>query len=130
MWTNLVLDIILNYCRTPKEVEDAILTLPTNLEKLYLACLERKRDTKPLCDPRIIMVVCAVPRPLREHALRQLLALDTSKGDCSPDNMLSSDALIQHGVGLITLDKNEQLVLPAHDSVRQFIFSEASRAAI
>lgn len=130
MWTNLVLDIILNDCDTPKEVKDAILTLPTNLEKLYLACLERKRDSQPLCDPRIIMVVCAVPRPLREHALRQLLALDTSKGDYSPDNMLSSDAVVQHGVGLITLDKNEQLVLPAHDSVRKFIFSEAARVAI
>lgn len=130
MWTNLVLDIILNYCSTPKEVKDAILTLPTDLEKLYLACLERKRDSQPLCDPRPIMVVCAVPRPLRERALRQLLALDMSKGDYSPDNMLSSDAMIQHGVGLITLDKNEQLVLPAHDSVRKFIFSEAARVAI
>jgi len=130
MWANLVLDIILNYCRTPNEVKDAILTLPTDLEKLYLACLKRTRDSRPLCDPRPILIVCAVPRPLQEDALRQLLALDTSKGDYSPDDMLSSDALIQHGVGLITLDKNEQLVLPAHDSVRKFIFSEAARVAI
>jgi ankyrin repeat protein len=130
MWANLVLDIIINYCRTPNEVKDAISTLPTSLEKLYLDCLERKRDSQPPCDPRPIMVVCAVPRPLQIDALRQLLALDMSKGNYSPDDMLSSDAVIQHSVGLITLDKDEQLVLPAHDSVRKFIFSEAARVAI
>ena len=40
--------------------------------------------------------------------------------------MLSTDAVIQSGVGLLTLDSTERLMLPVHDTVRTFIFSDAA----
>jgi hypothetical protein len=88
-----------------------------------MSCLERKRDSEPLCDPRPIIVACTAPRPMREEALRQLLALNMRTGDYACGAVMSHDALIRHGVGLITSDKTEQLILPAHDSVRTFMFS-------
>jgi hypothetical protein len=122
-WASLVLDIVLDDCRTANEVKNAVLKLPIDLEKLYISCLERKRRTKPLCDPTSIMTVCAAPRPLQADALCQLRAIVS--GD-----VMSPEAVVQRGVGLITFDKTEQLVLPAHDSVRTFIFSPAAHTAI
>jgi hypothetical protein len=129
-WASLVLDIVLNDCRTANEVKDAILKLPIDLENLYMSCLERERGTELLCNPVSIMVTCAAPRPMQVDALCQLLALDTETGAIVSGDIMSSEAVIQCGVGLITLDKTEQLILPAHDSVRTFIFSPVARAAV
>lgn len=76
------------------------------------------------------MTVCAAPQPMQEEVVRQLLALDMSTGQFNTGGMMSTDSVIQSGVGLITFDQTEQLILPSHDSVRQFIFSEAARFAI
>jgi hypothetical protein len=129
-WASLVLDIVLEDCRTANEVKDAILELPIDLENLYISCLERKRRAKPLCDPTSIMMVCAAPRPMQADALCQLLAFNLSTGTIVSGDVVSSEAVIQRGVGLITLDKTEQLILPTHDSVRTFIFSPAAHTAI
>jgi ankyrin repeat protein len=88
-----------------------------------MSCLIRKHNAEPLCDPRSIIVACAAPRPMREDALRQLLALNMNTGDYARGGVISYDALMKQGVGLITSDKTEQLIFPAHDSVRTFIFS-------
>jgi hypothetical protein len=104
--------------------------LPTSLQKLYMDLLKTKRNSESFCDPRPIVVVCAVPAPMREEALRQLLALDMDTGNYMIGNVMSSDAVLRHGVGLITLDKTEHLMLPIHDSVRTFIFSDAARDTI
>jgi hypothetical protein len=126
LWASLVLDVVLNDCRTSNQVKDAILRLPTDLEKLYLSCLGRKRDSEPLCNPMTIMLVCVAPQPMRAQALCQLLALDMNTGEIASGDVMSPDAVIQRGVGLITLDRTEQLILPAHDSVRTFIFSKTA----
>lgn len=126
LWASLVLEIVLNDCDTQNEVKNAILKLPTDLEKLYTSCLQRKRGSKLLGDHVLILTVCASPQPMSANALCQLLAMDMTTGDVAPADILSPDAVIQHGVGLITLDKTEQLILPAHDSVRTFIFSRVA----
>jgi hypothetical protein len=128
LWASLVLDVVLNDCFTSNQVKDAILRLPTDLEKLYVSCLGRKRGYETLCNPMTIMFVCAAPKPIRAQALCQLLALDMNTGEIASGDVMSSDAVIQRGVGLITLDKTEQLILPAHDSVRTFIFSTTALA--
>lgn len=130
LWASLVLDNVLNCCRTPNQVRKAIQELPTDLEKLYMALLDSRRGSEHLCDPRAIMFVCAAPKPMQEDAVRQLLAMDLTTGNYSSSDMMSTDAVIQAGVGLITLDKTEKLVLPAHDTVRTFIFSNAAHAAV
>jgi hypothetical protein len=130
LWASLVLDVVLNDCFTSNQVKDAILRLPTDLEKLYVSCLGRKRGYETLCNPMTIMFVCAAPKPMRAQALCQLLALDMNTGEIASGDVMSPDAVIQRGVGLITLDKTEQLILPAHDSVRTFIFSTTALAII
>ena len=126
LWASLVLDVVLNRCRTPNEVKQAIHELPTDLEKLYKSFLESKRGSEPLCDPRPIIAICAAPKPMNEEALRQLLALDMTTGSYTPDDMMSTDAVVQSGVGLLTLDSTEKLILPVHDTVRTFMFSNAA----
>ena len=107
-------------------MKQAIQKLPTDLEKLYMSFLESKRGSEPLCDPRPIIAVCAAPKPMDEEALRELLALDMATGSYASDEMSSTDAVIQSGVGLLTLDSTEKLILPVHDTVRAFIFSDAA----
>ena len=110
-------------------MKKAIHELPTDLEMLYKSFLESKRGSEPLCDPRPIIAVCAAPKPMTEEALRQLLALNMTTGSYTSDDILSTDALIQSGVGLIALDSTEKLILIVHDTVRTFIFSDAAVSA-
>jgi hypothetical protein len=130
LWASLVLEIVLNDCCTPNEAKNAITKLPTDLEKLYLSCLARKRGNEPLCNPMSIKIICAAPKPIRAMAFCQLLALNMTTGEVASGDVMSPDVAIQHGVGLITLDQTEQLILPAHDSVRVFIFSKAAFTAM
>ena len=110
-------------------MKQAIQKLPTDLEKLYTSLLESKRGSEPLCDPRPIIAVCAAPKPMDEEALRELLALNMTTGSYASDEVSSTDAVIQSGVGLLTLDSTEKLILPVHDTVRTFIFSDAAISA-
>jgi hypothetical protein len=107
-------------------VKQAIYELPSDLEKLYKSPLESKRGSEPLCDPRPMIAVCAAPKPTDEEALRQLLAQNMTAGFYTPDDMMSTYAVVQSGVGLLTLDSTEKLILPVHDTVRTFIFSDAA----
>lgn len=130
LWVALVLEIILNVCQTPGRVMDTIKELPIDLEKLYLSCLRRTKDSIPVCDFASLMVACAAPVPMENDALRQLLALNTTTGDFAAGSVPTIDSIMQSGVGLLTFDRNEQLVLPVHDSVRAFIFSDSASVAI
>lgn len=95
-----------------------------------MSFLKSKHGSDPLCEPWAIMFVCTAPKPMQEDALRQSLAINLTTGNFASADMMSTDAVIQAGVGLITSDATEKLVLPAHDTVRTFIFSLAARAAI
>ena len=43
-----------------------------------------------------------------------------------PDDMVSTHAAAQSGVGLLTFDSTEKLIPPVHDTVRTFIFLNAA----
>jgi hypothetical protein len=129
LWAALVLGIIVE-CDNPDAAVAAIKDLPTDLEKLYLQCLSRRREDYPVCNPILLMTICATPKLMHVQAVRQLLALDMATGDCLKGREPSIDAIKQSGAGLLILDDDEELLLPAHDSVRTFIFSEAAYSAI
>lgn len=120
----LVLDVILHDCTTPADISISLSTLPTKLEDAYRVCMFRTRDRRFLCNFKLLLTVCAATRPMHEQALRQLLALDKVTFDFIEEDMISTEDLVQSGVGLVTLDVTEQVMIPVHDSVRGFVFSD------
>jgi ankyrin repeat protein len=122
-----VLQIILEDCDSPHEVKMAVNDLPSDLEAVYSRCLTRKRGKRRTNDIRLLIWVCAAPEPLNVDALRELLAMDMKTGQVSVDNMPAEEMMLQSGVGLVTLDIAERLVLPVHSTVRKFLFSELAR---
>ena len=132
-----MLKIILDECDCPRDVEIAVESLPSDLEAIYLRCLARKRSDsctlvgkradRPLCDINLLIWVCAAPDPLCIDSLQELLAMDMTTGHVIRNNIRTEESLLHSGVGLITLDDAEQLVLPVHSTARDFIFSEAAR---
>jgi ankyrin repeat protein len=122
-----VLQIILEDCDSPHDVKLAVKSLPSDLEAVYIRCLTRKRKHRRPCDTKLLIWVCAAPKPLDVDALRELLAMDMETGQVSTDKMPARELLLQLGVGLVTLDLDEQLVLPVHSTARKFVFSEMAR---
>jgi ankyrin repeat protein len=53
--------------------------------------------------------------------------MDMETGIISPDRMRTEEYLLQSGVGLITLETTEQLILPVHSTARDFVFSNSAR---
>jgi ankyrin repeat protein len=122
-----VLQIILEDCDSPYEVKLAVKSLPSDLEAVYSRCLTRKRKDRRPSDTKLLIWVCAAPKPLDIDALRELLAMDLETGQVSTDKMPAGELLLQSGGGLVALDVDEQLVLPVHSTARRFVFSELAR---
>jgi ankyrin repeat protein len=127
LWIHLVLQIILEDCDSPYEVKLAVKSLPSDLEAVYARCLTRKRKNRRPSDVKLLIWVCAAPKPLDIDALRELLAMDMETGQVSTEKMPARELLLQSGVGLVALDMDEQLVLPVHSTARRFVFSELAR---
>ena len=127
LWIHLVLQIILEDCDSPHEVKLAVKSLPSDLEAVYSRCLTRKRKNRRISDTKLLIWVCAAPKPLDVDALRELLAMDMETGQVSIDKMPAGELLLQSGGGLVALDVDEQLVLPVHSTARKFVFSELAR---
>lgn len=127
LWIHLVLQIILDECRTPFEVEEAVEKLPPGLEAIYSRCLARKRADRLLCDMDLLLWVCAAPEPPGIDALQELLAMDLETGQVSAGDMRTEAYLLQSGVGLVTLEIAKKLVLPVHSTARDFVFSNSAR---
>lgn len=100
--------------------------LPGQLEEMYKTCLLRASERGPLCDFLLLCMVCVAPTPMQEQALRQLLALDKDTYDYTEDALISTEDLVLSGVGLVTFDLTDRIVVPIHDSVRSFIFSDSA----
>lgn len=109
---------------------ESLSKLPSQLEEMYKTCLLRTRRKKPLCDFRLLRMICVAPTPMQERALRQLLALDEKTFDYAEEALVSVEELVLSGVGLVTFDSTERIVVPIHDSVRSFIFSDSARAVM
>lgn len=127
LWIHLVLQIILDECRSPFEVEEAVERLPPGLEAIYSRCLARKRADRLLCDMNLLLWVCAAPKPPGIDALQELLAMDLETGQVSTRDMRTETHLLQSGVGLVTLEIAKKLVLPVHSTARDFVFSNSAR---
>jgi ankyrin repeat protein len=127
LWIHLVLQIILEDCDSPYEVKLAVKSLPSDLEAVYSRCLTRKRKDRRSSDIKLLLWVCAAPKPMDIDALRELLAMDMETGQVFTDKMPAGELLLQSGGGLIALDVDEQLVLPVHSTARKFVFSELAR---
>ena len=127
LWTHLVLQIILEDCDSLHEVKMAVRNLPSDLEAVYSRRLTRKCSSKRSSDIRLLIWACAAPKPLDVDTLRELLAMDMETGQVSIDKMPAEEPMLQSGVGLVTLDIAERLVLPVHSTVRKFVFSELAR---
>jgi hypothetical protein len=122
-----VLQIILEECDSPGNVIRATKNFPPGLEKLYLRCLKRKRKDRLLCNVNLLIWTCAAPESLSVGAFRELLAMDMETTVVPRNKMPAEELLLRAGVGLVTLDIVEQLVLPVHSTAREFVSSEAAR---
>lgn len=127
LWIHLVLQIILDECGSPFEVEQAIERLPPNLEAIYLRFLARRRADRLLCDMNLLIWVCAAPEPPGIDALQELLAMDLETGQVSTGDMRAESYLLQSGVGLVTVDIANRVILPVHSTARKFVFSQSAR---
>ena len=124
LWIHLVLQIILEDCDSPHDVRLAVKSLPSDLEAVYSRCLTRKCKKQRPSGIKLLIWVCAAPKPLDIDTLRELLAMDMETGQVSIDKMPAGELLLQSGGGLVVLDVDEQLVLPVHSTARSFVFSE------
>jgi hypothetical protein len=122
-----VLQIILDECRSPSEVEEAIEKLPPGLEAIYSRYLARRRADRLLCDINLLLWVCAAPEPLGIDAVQELSAMDLETGQVSKGDLRAESFLLQSGVGLVTLEIANKLVLPVHYTARKFVFSQSAR---
>jgi len=104
--------------------------LPRSLEDVYVQCLRRKHRGNFICDPDIIAVACAAPQPLSILAARELAAMEYETTSIDRDAMPAKAWLVRSLVGLVTLDDTELLLLPAHNTVRDFIFSRKADSCL
>jgi ankyrin repeat protein len=127
LWVHLVLQIILDECRSPFEVEEAVERLPPGLEAIYSHCLARKSADRLLCDMNLLLWVCAAPEPPGIDALQELLAMDLETGQVSTGDLRAETYLLQSGVGLVTVEIANKVILPVHSTARKFVFSQSAR---
>lgn len=126
-WIHLVLQIILDECRSPSEVEEAVERLPPGLEAIYSRCPARKSADRLLCDMNLLLWVSAAPEPPGIDALQELLAMDLKAGQVSTGDMRAELYLLQLGVGLVTVEIANRVILPVHSTAQKFVFSRSAR---
>ena len=116
---------ILAACETPAEVLAALEDLPSSLESTYTRCLMRQRYGKLLCKPKVLKWSAAALEPLSIDYVREMLAIDPRTGDVHREDMPTSRSVTQSAVGLLSFVGNERLIVPAHHTVRQYLFSQS-----
>ena len=116
---------ILAACETPAAVISALDDLPPTLEDTYMRCLTRRQNGKLLCKPKVLKWASAPKEPLSINHLREMLAMNPRTGNVTREKMPSAESVIRAGVSLVSIDDAERLLVPAHHSVRQFLFSES-----
>lgn len=114
---------ILHNCTTPSDVDTTLEKLPASLSEIYMRCLKRKSDGRTVCNPRVLKWCLAAKEPLRVDELQDMLAIDSVTGDVVTRERPDTETVIRSGVSLLTFDDAEMLLIPAHQSVRQFLFS-------
>lgn len=88
------------------------------------------RGNTAVCNAQMLSIVCTAPKPFHQEALRQLLTLNPETGIFLASAIESPESLILSGVGLITLDAVEQLILPLHESVERVVWSLLTRETV
>jgi len=112
-------------CTTDSSIREALSRLPKDLDETYVRCLERVHKLGVPYALRVLRYVCEAKSPLHIRALAEALAMDTSTGEVIGDT-LPDRFIIDCGANLVVLDPVEQVVLPAHHSVRKFLAASES----
>jgi translation initiation factor IF-1 len=75
----------------------------------------------------LLLWVCAAPEPFEIDALRELLAMDLETGQVRTERMSTEAYLLQSGVGLVTVEIANKVIIPVHSTARKFVFSQSAR---
>lgn len=121
LWVRLQIEMLWRTCNTDAQIEKALLKLPEDLDETYERCLKRVRDNESEYALKVLWYVYGARTPLTIQALREALAVDSGTGQLRPGDIPSEHLVIDCGANLVFLDTIENLVLPAHHSVRQFL---------
>ncbi len=121
---------------TVRQVDEALIALPTGLEEMHDAIISRldsslHRAHRQLAIKILAWIVCAV-RPLRLQELQEILRFETQQGgragqSLEDDNdFLYSEKEIEMACGSLVMSRNETLQL-IHLSTKEILMRKPSR---
>lgn len=114
-------------------VYEALKKLPKDLDETYKRCLSRvNRDgkRKSVAD-RVLRWICVAIEPFRISQLQGVLVVNLNTGELE-HSPLQKEEVIACCANLAFLERDglDELVLPAHHSVHQFLFPPTPELAL
>ena len=126
---SLQLEALWDDCFTDADIRKALANLPKDLGETYARCLTKKGVQQSRFAPKILRWVCAAVEPFKIDQLREALAIDPKTGCLCRDELPSAQEVLKCCSNLITQNNNDQVLL-AHHSVRQFLESQPADAQL
>ncbi|KAH8719449.1 hypothetical protein GQ44DRAFT_775372 [Phaeosphaeriaceae sp. PMI808] len=133
LWAELQIQLLWDNCSGEDAVDDTIYQslqqLPEDLNEIYRACQQKasRDEKKQSLANKALKLLCAAVEPFRVSQLREALVVDPQSGELK-SSPIQEDELIACCASFIYLehDGEDELVLLAHYSVRQFLLATFS----
>ena len=106
----------------------ALAHLPRDLDETYRRCVDRIPSSRRVYAHKILTWTCAAPRPMRIEQMKEALAINPVFGKLDTTRIPTSSFVIRSCSNLVVLDELTSCILPAHHSVRQFLFNETRQS--
>lgn len=106
----------------------ALAHLPRDLDETYRRCVDRIASSRRIYVYKILMWTCVAPRPMHIEQMKEALAVNSVSGKLDTTKIPTSSFVIRSCSNLVVLDELTSCILPAHHSVRQFLFNETRQS--
>ncbi|KAI5195551.1 ankyrin [Aureobasidium subglaciale] len=122
LWARLQIDVLWDTCTTDAQIDTALSALPKTLNETYERCLRRVQKKQQQYSLRVLRYVYEANSPMVIDALGEALAIDPETGRLHDDDIPPNTVILQSGANLIVYDAVDRLVIPAHHSVRTYLY--------
>lgn len=106
----------------------ALAHLPRDLDETYRRCVDRIASSRRVYAHKILTWTCAALRPMHIEQMKEALAVNPVSGKLDLTKIPTSSFVIRSCSNLVVLDELTSCILPAHHSVRQFLFNETRQS--
>ena len=106
----------------------ALAHLPRDLGETYRRCVDRIASSRRVYAHKILTWTCAAPRLMRIEQMKEALAINPVSGKLDTTRIPTSSFVMRSCSNLVVLDELASCILPAHHSVRQFLFNETRQS--